>query len=412
MKKRNWADHGALIALLAVWVLCAVCNTGGSWWGGKAGTINMAATGLYIVTAMTLILLAWKKPAWTKTMWRFSWMSLACCLVCWFCSLDQRAWGLLFAPLAGIPFYGLRGFLNWQLTYLYGGLISFVWVVLSWCGVRRAAEKDTDMKSTLKFLAKLAGIAVLCVALFFVNAFAGNPVSALLARVAAHSYVEREYGHLDVQVDKVGYNLKNGNYYAKVSSPTSVDTHFSVYISMLGQVERDTYQSVTQGYNTWERINDQYAELVEMVLEGPDFPVESDIANGDLRGKHDDYPWSRHYGLPRHGLEVDREYDVREFGAQHGSITLYVLDEEVSYRRAAEILTQVRELLDEHDIPFYAMNFVLKQPRDEDGKWSDGPELWLLDFLYTDLHSEDLEEKIQRGHQRAMDYFGEENLLK
>ena len=100
-------------------------------------------------------------------------------------------------------------------------------------------------RKVLIMLVKLVGVAALCVALFFVNAFAGNPVSALLARVSAHRYVAQEYGHLDLNIDKIGYNLKDTNYYAKVSSSTSVDTHFTVYISMLGQVERDTYGRYT-----------------------------------------------------------------------------------------------------------------------------------------------------------------------
>ena len=82
MKKRSWRDFGSLLVLLAVWGLCAVCNTGGAWWGDAAGGLSMAATGLYIVTATALTLLSWRKPAWAKGLWRFAWLSLVCCLVC------------------------------------------------------------------------------------------------------------------------------------------------------------------------------------------------------------------------------------------------------------------------------------------------------------------------------------------
>ena len=131
MKGRSWKDFGALMALVAVWAVCAAVNTGASWWGGSAGSVHMAATGTYIVTATALTLLAWKYTAWAKTMWRFSWLSLVCCLVCWYCSLDNRAWGLLFAPLAAIPFYGLRMWIYWDLTYLTGAGISLIWIVLT-----------------------------------------------------------------------------------------------------------------------------------------------------------------------------------------------------------------------------------------------------------------------------------------
>lgn len=262
----------------------------------------------------------------------------------------------------------------------------------------------------LKLAAKLLGAAVLCVAVFFVNAFAGNPVSALLARVSAHSYVEREYGHLDVRVEKVGYNLKDGNYYAKVSSPTSTDTHFSVYISMLGQVERDTYESVTGGWNTWNRLDDGYMELVKEVLDR--IPVESDGGFGDFRGGYNGFvPGVENFELPREGLEPDGEYDLRELGAKHGNITWRVLDEDISCRRAAEILSCLRDELEKADVACRVVNLTLRQPRDEQGHWPD-PELRLIDFPYADLYSENLEEKVEEAQRLSERLLEEQNQIK
>ena len=132
MEKRGLGDYGALLILLCVWCICAVANTGMAWFDyGIVQLFNVAATGLYIVTATVLALLSWKWDAWAKTMRRFSWLSLICCLVCWYCSLDNRAWGLLFAPLAAIPFYGLRMWVYWDLTYLTGAGLSLIWIVLT-----------------------------------------------------------------------------------------------------------------------------------------------------------------------------------------------------------------------------------------------------------------------------------------
>lgn len=403
MKKRSWKDWGALLGLLGVWAVCAAANTGMAWfdYGGPL-PFNVAATGLYLAVVTALTVACWKVHAWAKTMWRFSWLSAVCGLVCWFCSLDQRAWGLLFAPLAAIPFYGLRAWMNWELTYLCGAGIALAWVMLTWRGWRMARGKDAGKKATLYFLAKCAGIAVLCVALFFVNAFAGNPVSALMARGTAHRYVNSKYAALDVQIDKVGYNLKDTNYYAKVSSPTSVDTHFTVYISMLGAVERDTYYSdVVEGGNTWARLNNTYMEQVREVLAG--MPFESDGGFGDFRGSYNEYlPGMEGFALSREGLELDGEYDLQVLGAKHGSISYRVLDEDVSCRRAAEVLTCLRDELEKAGMSCYAVNLTLRHPRDEDGKWS-GPELRLTDFLRTDLYGDDLEEKIEEACQWTAD---------
>ena len=258
-------------------------------------------------------------------------------------------------------------------------------------------------------LLKLAGIVLLCVALFFVNAFAGNPVSWLLAKGSAHRYVEQEYGHLDVQIDKVGYNLKDTNYYAKVSSPTSVDTHFTVYISMLGQVERDTYESVTDGFNTWDRLNDAYTEQVRAVLET--LPFESDGGSGDFRGgRYSSLPGVESFGLPHEELEVDKDYDLYALGKEHGSITYRVLDRDVSYERAAEILLCLRDEMENSGVAFRVVNLTLRQPRDENGTWS-GPELMIFDFPRVDLYAEDLEEKLEVAYQIAVDHYGEETML-
>ena len=412
MKTRSWRDKGTLLALAAAWGICAAANTGMAWFDyGIVRWFNAAATVLYVVTATVLILASWRKPVWAKFLWRFAWLSLICCLVCWYCSLGQRAWGLLFAPLAGIPFYGLRMWTNWQITYLGGGAISAVWVLLAWRGVRIAEGKDAGVNAMLMFLAKTVGIVALCVALFFVNAFVGNPVSALLARVSAHRYVAQEYGHLDVQIDKVGYNFKNTNYFAKVSSPTSVDTHFTVYISMLGQVERDTYESVTGGFNTWQRLNEEYRMLVKEAAAGLVLDSDIDTLSGDLMGSGYDCGWMEEYGLPESGLEVDGKYDILELGRQHGGIYLCVYDEEVSYTRGAELLAYVAGALEESGIPFRAIDFSLRKPKSTEGSPNDDRILWLLDFPAEDIAAPDLESRVREAHRRTMDYFGEENNL-
>ena len=258
-------------------------------------------------------------------------------------------------------------------------------------------------------LLKLAGAILLCVALFFVNAFAGNPVSWLLAKGTAHRYVAQEYGDLELNIDKVGYNLKDTNYYAKISSPISADTHFTVYISMLGQVERDTYESVTDGFNTWDRLNDAYIEQVRAVLET--LPFESDGGFGDFRGSYSGLPGVESFGLPHEGLEVDKDYDLYRLGKEHGSITYRVLDEDVSYERAAEILTGLRDEMKCAGVGFRVVNLTLRQPRDENDKWS-GPELMIFDFPSAELYGNDLAEKIEIAYQIAMDHYGEENQLK
>ena len=262
-----------------------------------------------------------------------------------------------------------------------------------------------------KLLLKVAAAGLLCVVLFFANAFFGNPLSAALARVAADRYVAQEYGHLDVKIEKVGYDFKSGNYYAHVSSPTSRDTYFTVYISMLGKVERDTYDSVTDGFNTWGRLNEEYRVLVKETVSGWDWLYEEDILTGDLMGSGYDCGWIEDYELSRSELVLDGEYDILELGARHGGIYISVHDEDVSYKRGAEILSDIAARLEDAGIPFFAVDFKLSRPKVEGQPYEDVT-LWLLDFPAADIGGADFEQKVREGHERTMAYFEEENRLK
>lgn len=268
------------------------------------------------------------------------------------------------------------------------------------------------MKSSFwKILLKIVTAGLICVVLLFANAFFGNPVSALLARVAAQRYVAQEYSHLDVRIDKVGYNFKDGDYYAKVSSPTSEDTHFTIDISLLGKVERDTYESVTGGYNTATRLNNEYRELVRAAKEALTVPYEIDYLSGDLNGSGYGGIWLDDYGLREGELIVDGEYDIQELAARHGGLYINIRDEDVSYARGAEILEDVAQRMKDAGVPFYAVDFTLQKPKREDGIRED-VSLWLLDFPASDIGGADFEQRVREGHERTMEYFGEENLIK
>ncbi len=107
----------------------------------------------------------------------------------------------------------------------------------------------------------LVGLAVGLVvgfALFVANSFFGNPISASLVRKNALAYLDDEYGHLDLIIEKVVYNPKDSSYLIPVSSATSVDTHFSLSFRS-GRIFNDDYEiSVLSGANTMDRLCDEY----------------------------------------------------------------------------------------------------------------------------------------------------------
>ena len=134
--KLNWKAILPAVWMGAAWLLCAAVNTGGAWMGDPAKPVNVAVTLLYIAVGTGAALTAGRRGKW------FALISAVCGLVCWYCTLGDRVWGLLFAPLAAIPFYGLHGWLNWQQTYLLAAGISLLWLLLS--GKKRGRTDGTE----------------------------------------------------------------------------------------------------------------------------------------------------------------------------------------------------------------------------------------------------------------------------
>ena len=65
----------------------------------------------------------------------------------------------------------------------------------------------------------------------------GNPISKMLAQSTAERYLAEHYGDTDYYIDRVSYNFKDGNYHAFVRSPSSVDTTFTLSLTMLGSLQ-------------------------------------------------------------------------------------------------------------------------------------------------------------------------------
>ncbi|MEG1783009.1 MAG: hypothetical protein RR253_07150 [Oscillospiraceae bacterium] len=271
------------------------------------------------------------------------------------------------------------------------------------------------MKKIFKTLSIVVGFALIVGILFVGNAFVGNPVSKMLAKNTAEKYINQQYANTDYLVEKVYYNFKDGGYYAKISSPSSVDTYFSVAITSLGKLCWDSYEDmVTSKRNTWDRVDNEYRKISEAVFDGADFPYDSDISFGSIREKYSAEQDSiyKNFGLDAETLVLDKLYDVRELGAKYGDITFYAHDETVSVKRAAEILIDITKILDENNVPFYSISFVLQKPRVDDMPNPDNSTIHLTDFLHSDIYKSDLEKRVQKSHEETTAYFAAEDAKK
>lgn len=263
------------------------------------------------------------------------------------------------------------------------------------------------MRKAFKMILWAAAAIILCFVLLFINAVFGNPVSRMLARNGAEEHLRTQYSNTDYGVETVSYNFKDGYYHARIKSPTSIDGDFSVCLDFLGRVRSDTYDDVTNGWNTYLRLENEYRALVDTVIGREDFPLESDIDFGSLMIFDSWSGWEgdpeKNYGIVMENLILNHEYDIRDLGRTAGYIVYYAYDEDVTVERAAEMMLLLKERLDEGNVPFYAMNFVLRKPKKEDGSSNlDRESIRVEDFRYTDIYPEGLTGRVQAAHEAHM----------
>ncbi len=281
------------------------------------------------------------------------------------------------------------------------------------------------MKKIAKVLSVILCAALVLGMLYLAIAFLGNPVSYILTKRSAKQYMEENFSESDFKTSAVGYNFKTGDYYVNVDSPSSIDSHFTVYFDGWGRYRYDTYESVTSLSNTISRLDSEYRKLVKSKLYEGNGTLNSGIAFGELRiadiyevhtytkedGTTEYYTLDKEYGLDRATLELDGQYDIRELGRSSGHIVLYLYDEEVSVERTAELLLEVKAYLDENNIPFHALKFNLYAPKNELGQ-TVGDHIILFDFLYSDIYEKGLADRVQEHWDIAREHFAIQDGLK
>ena len=257
--------------------------------------------------------------------------------------------------------------------------------------------------------------AIVGVALWFINGFFGNPVSALLARVSSEKHLDENYADSKYFIEDVSFSFKDGCYYAHVTDPDSPDSAFAIVMRMNGRVIYDTYEdTVVRRWNTARRLGDEYRERVDAVLEATDLPYDAHIAFGDIlftsRADMAEYDVPE-YAIVSDDLTLDGEYNVSELGAKAGELTVYVYDEDVSPERLSAILLDIRARMDRAGVSFYRIDCVLEYPRTEDGAQRSG-RVEVMGFTYAEIYEEGLSERVAASDKAAKEYYAEQDAEK
>ena len=273
-------------------------------------------------------------------------------------------------------------------------------------------------KKWLRIAALAAALIIIAGLCWFANALVGNPVSKWLATRTAERHLEEVYGDTDFEIERIGFNFKDTDYYAHIKSPSSEDSSFSLRIDMLGNLKLDTYESrVLYGGNTQNRLYMEYRALVDEVLEAPDYPFTSFIAYGDLKVgfRAPDVEvgvpyWPASYVI-LDKVELDKQYDIRELAKTAGYLVIYVEDDVVTVERAAEVLLELKEVFDRKNVPFYAIDFVLEYPRKEEGGTTKEGRVNVEGFLRSDIYEEGLAERVRMADEELNAYYAEQDRI-
>src|SRR5699024_847622 len=269
------------------------------------------------------------------------------------------------------------------------------------------------MKKSTKVLLIVSYICIGIAGLWIWNGINGNPVSKMVAKKKVEEYITGTYREDDLVVEDVYYNFKTGDYEAQVKSPSSIDTHFTISVHW-NKVTFDSYElDVLSGWNTYERIDRAYMDMVDERFDASSFPLESDINFGTIPLLDDEV--ENDYDMPDYGvklddLELDKIYDMKELAQTKGQIIFYAEDEEISFDKASELLLIVKDSLDDAGIPFYAIDFVLRKPRNTDGSPNqDDTSIHTANFLYEAIYEDGLAVRIEENHEALMEYYDEQD---
>ena len=263
-------------------------------------------------------------------------------------------------------------------------------------------------KKILKISALVLAILLIAGVCLFADSLVGNPLSKALAKRTAEKHLEEVYGDKDYELERITYSFKDGYYHAYVTSESSADSSFTLLINGFGKLCYDYYEyNVTNGWNTANRLERDYRNAVDFILESSTFPYNVFLGYGELAFiplEEKDNPYTPEYALITNELTLDAYYDVNELGAKAGRLSIYIADNTVSAGRMAEILLGIRDCFDSAGVGFYVIDCVLEYPRDENGFAEDG-QVEVMDFLYSDIYEEGLVERVEKANQAAIDYY-------
>lgn len=263
-----------------------------------------------------------------------------------------------------------------------------------------------DHLKICKIIAAVIALALTVGVLLFAVMMLGNPITYGMVKSRAKKYVAEKYAAEGYVLTDVSYSFKFGDYLADVEKPGSEDCRFTVFYGTTGKFNGDNYESLVEGrFNVRTRINMRYRELCDTIFESAAYPYSRDITFGDLVFEGDGQDaYQTKFGLSESILKPDAVYDIPELGRQAGRIVVDVDTEDLSPEKAAEVLLNIKTIMEQGGAPFYAINLCLES--------SDREHYRLDNFLAADIHEDGLVERVKANRQKTEEMYAKQAEMK
>lgn len=268
------------------------------------------------------------------------------------------------------------------------------------------------MKKKNKFILGALAFILIPLILWLANGFLGNPISKSLANRSAEKYIEKTYPNMTLELDGAVYDFYDGKYNVLVTSPDFDDVRFSIDISQIGKIVMDSYgEYVGSGFNTWERINIEYRNMVDEIIESKDFNYNLSNFYGEIKIREDEFEdlFGKSYGLKIKELELDEVYDIKKLGRESGHLVLNIEDEKQDAERASEILVDIKNIFDSKDIPFYAIDLSLAESKSEVDS-ENRKAFEIREFRYSEINEEGLNKGVEEAAEDLKEYYKQQKI--
>lgn len=244
------------------------------------------------------------------------------------------------------------------------------------------------MKKRIGLIITLVVIALIIFAVMLViTEFTGNPITKLVVKNKADKYLKQNYSELDFKTEKPVYNFKFECYYVNCFIENSKDKHFSITFGKNGRLLRDDYENITKGYNTVNRLSDQFNEYVEEIIR-KNLPYDYYILGCDARVIKDN------------AFTIDQEFNPNDFiNLTDNEIEINIADyintdiNEMNWKNVIDKLTELDKLLQDNGILATRISLMLES---KDEKSHDM--LGAHDITREMIDSDNLEEQLMEKY--------------